>query len=82
MTEETKRAVAAIAPIAEVLGVNVKVYDNILYLNGQMIAIAENSQKQTVMEFLGFVFINIFCKEKLLQIRGDAKERITRYWIK
>lgn len=85
MTNDTKRALELIEPMAKELNIEVKADDKMLYCNGQAIGIACNSTYATINEFLGYAFLNM-CKreyrfregiEKANELRGVIK----RYWI-
>lgn len=80
MTEDTKRALEAIKPLAAVLGIDVMAHENKLYCNDQKIGIACNSTWATCMEFIGYAFLNVFCKERCIRATKDIREGIKRYW--
>ncbi len=61
-TEDTKRALAIIQPLAKELRLNVSADGDFLYVDGQGIGISCNSTYATVMEFVGFVFLNEYNK--------------------
>lgn len=56
MTEDTKRAIEAIEPIAKELHIKVTADDSFLYCNGQAIGIGCNSAYATVTEFIEYAF--------------------------
>ena len=81
MTEDTKRALAIIEPMAKELGITVKADESILYMNGQPIGIGCNSTLATTMEALGYMFLEKYPKWRCTDISEELKEDITRYWI-
>lgn len=85
MTEDTKRALEAIAPIAKELRIDVSADENILYCNGQAIGIACNSTYATIMEFIGYVFATTYNKDRLIShgipIPARLMNRIQDYWF-
>lgn len=80
MTEDTKKALEAIKPLAAVLKIDVMSEGEKLYCNGQRIGIACNSTWATCMEFIGYAFLKVYCKDKCITASKQIKERITRYW--
>lgn len=60
MTEDTKRAIEAIDPIAKELKIKVTADDSFLYCNGQAIGIGCNSAYATIKEFIGYVFATVY----------------------
>ena len=81
MTEDTKRALAIIEPMAKELGITVKADESILYMNGQPIGIGCNSTLATTMEALGYMFLEKYPKWRCTDISEELTEDITRYWI-
>lgn len=81
MSEDTKRALDAITPIADALNIRVSADDTFLYLNGQAIGIECNSTWATVNEFIGYAFCTTWIKDKCVKIPEQLKERIRRYWF-
>lgn len=81
MTPDTERALAAIRPIADELGIRVGADMKFLYCNGQAIGIACNSTWATVLEFVGYAFLKVWAKEKGEPVTGELRERIVRYWF-
>ena len=57
MTEDTKRALEIIKPLADELNISVDADRSLLYMNGQAIGIGCNSTLATVMEALGYIFL-------------------------
>ena len=80
ITEDTKLALEIIGPMAKELNIRVNADGHYLYCNGQAIGISCNSTYATVMEFIGYVFLRVWAKEKSQTIRGEVLERIKRYW--
>ena len=81
MTDDTKRALEAIAPVAKELNIRVEADDKFLYLNGQAIGIGCNSTWATVNEFIGYAFCTTWIKDKCIKIPRNLNERIKRYWF-
>ena len=63
MTNDTKRALELIEPMAKELNIEVKADDKLLYCNGQAIGIACNSTYATINEFLGYAFLRMCQRE-------------------
>lgn len=80
MTDDTKRALEAIEPVAKELNIRVEADDSFLYCNGQAIGIGCNSTWATVMEFIGYAFYKVWARDKGQEISGELLERIRRYW--
>ena len=82
MTEDTKRAVEIIKPIAKELGIRIDADEKRLYLNGQAIGISCNSTYATVMEALGYLFLREYPRFRMTSITKGLKDDIERYWVK
>lgn len=54
MTEDTRKAMAMIKPIARELGIKVQADEQFLYCNCQAIGIAGNSTYATLTEFIAY----------------------------
>ena len=80
MTEDTKRALEIIKPLADELNIGVRADKNFLYLNGQAIGIACNSTYATIMEFIGYL-IFLWSKDKCDPVSCAMTRRIRRYWF-
>lgn len=88
MTEDTRRALEIIAPMAKELNIEVKTqgsYGNYLVCNGQYIGIADNSTFATIMEFIGYVFATVY-KHNVFDPHGEAVppkvlNRVKKYWV-
>lgn len=85
MTEDTRRAMDAIEPIAKVLGIAISADDYFLYCNGQAIGISCNSTYATVKEFIGYVFATVY-KHDVFDSHGEkippkVLQRVKNYWI-
>ena len=85
MTEDTKRALKAITPMAEQLGIRVTADDKFLYCNGQAIGIGCNSAYATIKEFIGYVFVTVY-KKDVFDLHGEALpakvlNRIKEFWF-
>lgn len=81
MTDDTKRALEAIEPIAKALNIKVLADDKFLYLNGQAIGIGCNSTWATVNEFIGYAFVKTWTADKSVRIPEPLMSRIKRYWF-
>lgn len=84
MTEDTKKALEIIKPLADELRINLEANDHMLYMDGQGIGIACNSTYATLMEMVGYIFL----KEYVNEFRGyhddlgDVPDFVKRYWAK
>lgn len=80
MTEDTKKAIEIISPLAKELKITIDATDNVLWMNDQAIGISCNSTWATLMEMIGYIFLMEYCKE----FRGVNidwnNETIMRYW--
>lgn len=63
MTNDTKRAIEIIEPMAKELKIEVSADDRLLYCNGQAIGISCNSTYATINEFLGYAFLRMCDRE-------------------
>lgn len=85
MTEDTKRAIEAIEPIAKELNIKVTADGSFLYCNGQAIGIGCNSAYATIKEFIGYVFATVY-KHDVFDMLGEALpakvlNRVRKYWL-
>ena len=83
MSEDTKRALEIIAPMAKELSIMVRADDKFLYCNGQAIGIGCNSAYATINEFIAYAFLMVWTKDKYLycEISEELEERIKRHWF-
>lgn len=85
MTNDTKRALELIEPMAKELNIEVKADDKLLYCNGQAIGISCNSTYATINEFLGYAFLRMCQREyrfkEGIEEAGELRSAIKRYWI-
>lgn len=79
VTEDTKRALEIIKPMADELNIRVRADGHYLFCNGQAIGIACNSTYATVMEFIGYL-IFVWSKDKCEAVPRAMSQRIKRYW--
>jgi len=79
MTNDTKRALEIIKPMADELNIKVNADDRLLYCNGQAIGIGCNSTYATIMEFIGYVLVKEYSKWRRLNTRLFDDTR--RYWV-
>lgn len=85
MTEDTKRAIEAIEPIAKELNIKITADDSFLYCNGQAIGIGCNSAYATIKEFIGYVFATVY-KHDVFDMHGEnvpskVMQRVKSYWF-
>lgn len=80
VTDDTKRALEAIAPIARELNIDVEADDKFLYCNGQAIGISCNSTSATILEFVAYVMVKRYSKDFNTNIPDNFKKRLKRYW--
>lgn len=78
MTDDTKKALDIIKPLADFLHIELKADNNFLYCNGQAISITFNSTYATVFEFIGYL-IDKYCDKKGAKYE-DLQEVIHRTW--
>lgn len=81
MTEDTKRALEIIKPIADFLKIEVSADWKLLYVNNLAIGIACNSTYATIMEFIGFLLMSEYPKFRDIHIDKSDIDNIERYWI-
>lgn len=84
MTDDTKRALEVIEPIAKVLGIRVWADGYFLYCDGQAIGISCNSTYATVVEFIGYAVAKLGRTDyRFDYIFGSkkAEQAIKRYWV-
>lgn len=82
MTEDTKKALEIIGPMAKELNIDISADDHCLYCNGQAIGIACNSTYATVKEFLGYAMIWLGDRESYRwMVPEKYASEIKRYWI-
>lgn len=85
MTEDTKRALEVITPMAKELNIKVSADRNFLYCNGQAIGIGCNSTYATIKEFIGYVFATVY-KHDVFDMHGEkiplkVMGRVKDYWF-
>lgn len=85
VTEDTKRALEVITPMAKELNIKVSADRNFLYCNGQAIGIGCNSTYATIKEFIGYVFATVY-KHDNFDMHGEKiplkiMGRVKRYWF-
>ena len=81
MTEDTKRALEIIQPIAEILNFKVSATDNLLFMNDQAIGISCNSTYATLFEMIGWIFWEKWLDHRPLRDDESLEETIKRYWV-
>lgn len=81
MTEDTKRALAIIEPMAKELRIKVDADDTHLYVGGETIGIACNSTYATIMEFIGYL-VTYHANKNRWALTSKQVERVKRYWKK
>ena len=85
MTDDTKRALEVIAPLAKELHIQVDADNSFLYCNGQAIGIGCNSAYATIKEFIGYVFATVY-KHDVFDLHGEkipanVMKRVKSYWF-
>ena len=83
MTPDTERAINAIKPLCDALRIEVAADNARLYMNGQAIGISSNSTWATLMEAIGYIFLECYEREfrrGALDAR-NVKDNIKRYWL-
>ena len=83
MTPDTERAINAIKPLCDALRIEVTADNARLYMNGQAIGISSNSTWATLMEAIGYIFLECYEREfrrGTLDAR-NVKDNIKRYWL-
>ena len=81
MTKDTERALEIIKPIAEMVGVEVKADDNLLYINNDGgIGIIGNSTRATVLEFVGWLIIYYDSHFRDLELSDKQLDTIKMFW--
>lgn len=85
MTEDTKRALEVITPMAKELHIQVDADNSFLYCNGQAIGIGCNSTYATIKEFIGYVFATVY-KHDVFDLHGEkvppkVMARVKDYWF-
>lgn len=81
MTDDTKRALEIIKPIADELGITVKADDKILYIQEIGIGISCNSTWATLWEFIGYLITVYDSKFRRININNMQKHQIKRFWL-
>lgn len=83
MTEDTKRALEILAPIADELRIEMKATDKLLIMNGQAIGIACNSTHATLLEAIGWIFVEHYMKRfRPVDIEPDElSDTVKRFWV-
>ncbi|MBR6982112.1 MAG: hypothetical protein IKH75_01040 [Ruminococcus sp.] len=81
MTEDTRRALEAIAPIAKELNISIRADRHFLYCNGQAIGIGCNSTYATINEFLAYCMVWLSRREyRFRNIPEGFESALKRYW--
>lgn len=81
MTPDTKRALDAIQPMANVLGISVNADDRFLYCNGRAIGILDNSTYATVKEFIGYAMYHLHCHDTRYDVPPSLVHQIKKFWF-
>ena len=84
MTEDTRRALQILEPIMQELGVEVETTDKpcCLYLDGQAIGIGCNSTYATVMEAIGWLFLERYDQKfQDVELSPKSVQNVKRYWM-
>lgn len=82
MTNDTAKAMEAIAPMADILGIDVQADGHYLYCNGQAIGIGCNSAYATVCEFIAYAMLWLNKREYRFDgtVTRNLLAAIKRYW--
>ncbi len=82
MTEDTRRALEIIRPLAEELGYKVDADTQYLTIGPVQIGIGCNSTYATIMEALGTLFLLEYPSFRRFRLDDDQKECIESCWRK
>lgn len=83
MTEDTKRALDMILPIAKELGINrIHADDDALYVEDSIIGITYNSTSATLWEFIGYLILEYQYRRRDLKLTDEQIKTITRNWAR
>ena len=52
-----------------------------LIINGTRIGCTDNSEYAIIREFIGYLFINIWCKDRSFPFRTQIMNCVKRYWL-
>ena len=80
MTEDTKRALEFIKPIADELKIKVSADDDILYIDNIGVAIGCNSTYATLMEFIGYLTLKYNSKFRFIYLSQEQIDSIKTYY--
>ena len=83
MTEDTKRAIEIMQPLAEALQFDMTADDDILWMDSTPIGISSNNTWATLMEMVGWIFYKRYIPEfREIDIdREEVRNVIQRYWL-
>lgn len=82
MTEDTKRALEIIQPIANEFNIKVSADDRVLYLNDIGIGISCNSTWATLNEFIGYLIVTRYNNRfRNIGLSTEQLDTIKAYWI-
>ena len=82
VTEDTKKAIEILNPIAKELNISIEADDNCLFMDDTAIGIACNSTYATLMEAIGWIFMTQYPKFRKIEIPRDMEKNITRYCVR
>lgn len=80
MTEDTKKALEIIKPIADELNIKVSADDDILYIDNIGVAIGCNSTYATLMEFIGYLTLKYNSKFRFIYLSQEQIDSIKTYY--
>ena len=80
MTEDTRKALLAIAPVAKELNIEVLAGEKCIFCNGQAIGISYNSTYATLLEVLGYL-THVLADAKGTKVPDAFGKRLRRYWV-
>ena len=81
MTNDTRRALEIIKPIADELCISVHADDRFLYVDNVGIGISCNSTWATLWEFIGYLTINYDNRFRPIKLTNKQLTAIKRYWV-
>ena len=84
MTNDTARAVEALKPLMDYLNVDIEADEKRLYMGGQAIGISCNSTWATLMEAIGWLFLQKYVPDRERYnkvLTPEGKRKIKEFWM-
>lgn len=88
LLKKKKEVLKKLQPMCDVLGYDCDYVINrnygqteILVINGTRIGCTGNSEYAILKEFIGYLFINIWCHDKIFPFKTQIINRVKRYWL-